>query len=220
MKSLLWISLFALLIPSTELMPAFSPTAAAAQGIPVNIPDTPSESPVDRERQKREERHHSKFSRIFLTTSVIASSALNHSALVFDTILEGGVQLNGGDALYLFVGARNAPALGVDGSPQIAGGDASQLVALGYELGLARFSSHPVVARSAVGFTMGGWFGDSRMISLDVSPRYIVRTNPYWSFPVGIKISTAFARGAGVPLTLVGLSMGVRRHFGQRESLE
>lgn len=220
MKGLLWISLFALLIPSTDVMPAFGPSTAAAQGIPVDIPDTPGESPADRERQKREERHHSKFSRLFGTTSVIASSALNQSALVFDTILEGGVQLKGGDALYLFVGARSAPALVVDGSPLIGGGDASQLVALGYELGLARFSAHPIVARSAIGLTMGGWFGDTSMLSLDVSPRYIVRGNQYWSFPVGIKISTAFAGDVGLPLTLVGLSMGVRRHFGQRESLE
>ena len=220
MRSLLWISIFALLIPSTSVMPAFGPATAAAQGIPVDIPDTPGESPVDREREKREERHHSKLSRLFGTTSIVASSAVNQHARVFDTILEGGVQLKGGDAVYLLVGARSAPALGLDGSPLTEGSDASHLLALGYELGLARFSSHPVVASSAVGFTMGGWFGDTRMLSFDVSPRYIVRGNQYWSFPVGIKISTTFAGDVGQPLTLVGLSMGVRRHFGQRESLE
>jgi hypothetical protein len=45
MKAILWISLFAMLIPAIDVVPALSPTTAAAQSIPVDIPDTPGESP-------------------------------------------------------------------------------------------------------------------------------------------------------------------------------
>jgi hypothetical protein len=47
----------------TLLLLLLCPTAAVGQAVPDNIPDVPGESPVDRWRERVEERYHSTLSR-------------------------------------------------------------------------------------------------------------------------------------------------------------
>lgn len=197
--------------------------AAVGQAIPDHIPDTPGESPADRERERREERHHAALSRFFGATSVSAAPILSGPGLYFDTVLEAGVEIANGDALYLMLGARSAtddPAasrLGPLSSQTDFGGE---LFALGYELSLARFSTNELVGGSSVSVSVGGFLGDVYMLYVDVSPRYIIRANRYWSLPVGIKMTTSFLGENANPVGTVGVTAGIRRHFGQRKSLK
>lgn len=195
-------------------------STATGQAIPIDIPDTPGESPADRERQKNEERHHAKLSRVFGTTSFIAAPALNRHGLVFDTILEAGVELRHGDAFYIMIGARNAPALSEEERYWNDVRESAQLLAMGYDIGLARFASMPILANSALGIAAGGWFGDVNVFTVDVTPRYLFRASSFWTFPVGLKFSSGFVGSNADAVTLIGISFGVRRHFGQRRSLE
>lgn len=194
---------------------------AAAQAIPVDIPDTPGESPGDREREKREERHRAAFSRFFGTTSLSASPVLTGPGLFVDTVVEGAVEVGGGDALFLMLGARHAtddpwaPRLG-DGHDEASG----SLFAFGYELGLAKFSSHPLIGKSALSVSVGGLQGDADMMFVDVSPRYIIRPNIYWSFPVGFRLTATLLGDRAEAIGSAGITFGVRRHFGQRSRLE
>ena len=218
MKNLRYTPLIALLA-----VLLFGVPAAVGQAIPEHIPDTPGESPMDREREKREERHHAALSRFFGTTSVSASPILSGPGLFFDTVLEAGVEMRNGDALYVMLGARSAtddPAasrLGPFSSQTDAGGG---LFALGYELSLARFSTNDLVGGSSVSVSFGGLLSDVYMLYVDVSPRYIIRANQYWSLPVGIKMTTSFLGENANPIGTVGVTAAIRRHFGQRKSLK
>ena len=201
----------------------FAAPEVAAQAIPIDIPDTPGESPGDREREKREERHRAAFSRIFGTTSLSASPVLTGPGFFVDTVVEGAVEIGGGDALFMMLGARHAtddpwaPRLG--GAHEVDG-ETGSLFAFGYELGLAKFSTHPLIGRSAVSMSVGGLQGDADMMFVDVSPRYIIRPNIYWSFPVGFRLTATLLGDRAEAIGSAGITFGVRRHFGQRSRLE
>lgn len=218
MKTTRYISLFALLAAVL-----FGAPVAAGQAIPVDIPDTPGESPVDREREKRKERYQALWSRFFGATSVSASPILSAPGLLFDMVVEGGIEIGDGDALYFTFGARTttddprASRLGpFSNDTDMAG----QIFAVGYELGLKRFSSAEMLRRSTVSFSFGGYMGDDNMLYADVSPRYIIRASQYWSLPVGIKVTTAYLGQNATPIGTVGVTAGIRRHFGQRKTLK
>lgn len=208
------------IIAIAALLVLLGVTDAAAQAIPVDIPDTPGESPADREREKHKERHHAALSRFFGTTSVSASPFVTGGGLFLDTVFEGGIETGRGDAVFLMLGARSTQASAKTGTiaDQIEGG--GQLFALGYEVGLARFSSHPIVGGSSVSVAVGGFLGEVDLLYVDVSPRYIVRANSYWSFPIGLKLTTGLVSEHADAVGSVGFTAGVRRHFGQRETLE
>lgn len=201
----------------------FGAPVAAGQAIPVDIPDTPGESPMDREREKREERYQALWSRFYGATSVSASPIFSTPGLLFDTVVEGGIEIGDGDALYFMIGARmtkddpNASRIGPFSTDIDAGGE---LFALGYEFGLKRFSSVEMIRRSTVSFSFGGFVGDDNMLYADVSPRYIIPAGQYWSLPVGIKVTRAFLGRNATPIGTVGITAGIRRHFGQRKTLK
>lgn len=190
-------------------------TPVLAQSIPVDIPDTPGESPSDREREKREERFMPFLSRMYMHTTVGASPLLHRDGAVFDTFVEAGFRFGESNSIFVVAGPRIAPQMLDDetGRHRVEGG---YVAGLGLEFG---FSESPQLENWSLSFATGTWTGDVDMFFTELSPRYIYPLNEYWKLSAGVKASVVtFSQGDVV--FFAGPSFGLRRQFGQRRILE
>ena len=216
-------SLIARSFTGLMLMVALSGTAAA-QAIPDNIPDgTPSVPEQQREQLK--ERHRDVVSRFFTGANLSAAPAFNQGLTAYSAQVEFGFDVARHNILYLTLGARQH----VVDDPEATGWFGAQketaaLVAVHYDLGLARFVEASTFSRrAAIGLGLGAVVSENLgMLTVEVAPKYVLPINRYWSLPVGLKIGQAVigGRGAQVRTTFVGLSIGVKRFFGHRDHLK
>ena len=196
---------------------------ASAQ-LPDNIPVDPEKSPADRQRERFEERHHATFSRMFASSHLALSPVIQREGAMVDVVVQGVVDLPGGDALHLTVGSRSyALAEATDQPFHVSSRESAYLFAMGYDVSLSRFFPASALARrAAIGISAGGIFADVGVVSVDLEPKYILPINQYWSLPVGLKLGTAIlgVLEASNAATFIGASVGIKRHFGQRRQLE
>lgn len=207
-QRLIFLVLFILMLPGV----------AAAQAIPPNIPDTPGESPMDREKERLRERHLGTPSRLFALGEVGYTFAAARFPAMAQMSLGGGYQIEGHTVLYASV-ASWATETASDG----VGFTSTQsvvAVALGLDVGMDRLTTSLFLAQhGALGLTVGVLDADQDYFFAEVTPKFILRLNHLWSAPLGVKFGTALVSSETV-LPYMGLSVGIRRHVGQREKLE
>ena len=95
------------LVPALLLL--VLPAAAAAQAIPDRIPDTPGESPADRAQERMEERLRPTLSRFF-AGGTFHLAPVAAEGVEYQETFALGLRLTGGDALSIYLGARQFPA--------------------------------------------------------------------------------------------------------------
>ncbi|MDX1675238.1 MAG: hypothetical protein R3314_10630 [Longimicrobiales bacterium] len=204
------------------LLMAASPLTASAQGVPDNIPDTPGESPGDRLKDRMIERHRGFLSRFF-TDATVDVSPLSGYALGYQASLNAGLALNGGDAVFLSIATRTMPVQpDAEGLVAELGGPMGY-VGAGYEVNGTRFLGEtPTGLRTGFRFGAGVLVGELSALALDVTPTYHVLRRATWSVPIGVRVGAALFTGGGVSVvrSSLGLSLGVRWHWAERERLE
>lgn len=91
-----------------------------------------------------------------------------------------------------------------------------------YEAGLARYGGNtPFAERAALSVGIGVAAGEGLgMIALEIGPTYVIPIDAYWSLPIGVALGHAVGtRSTGVRGPFVGLSIGIKRFYGNRRYL-
>ena len=204
------------------LLVAAGATTASAQQIPDNIPDKPGESPADRVKDRLIERHRGLLSRLF-TDAMVDVSPLSGYALGYQASLNAGLDLSGGDAVFLSVATRTMPVQpDAEGLAAELGGPMAY-VGAGYEVNGSRFLGQtPTGRRTDVRFSAGVLSGEVSALAVDVTPIYHLLRGASWSVPVGIRVGGALFTGGGARVlqSTIGLSVGMRWHWAERERME
>lgn len=197
------------------------PAATLAQGIPDHIPDTPGESPADREKDRLEERYRGLLSR-FYTAGSVDLAPLTRDGLGYQANINVGMNVGGGDAVFLAFAARDVP-LQLTEDPVRPGRQPEGYVAVGYMLrGTRLLGPSRLAQRSALNVSVGVLSGAVSALAFEVAPTYDILVRDSWSVPAGVKLSVATVRGeeASVTRSFVGLSLGVRWQWARRDRLE
>lgn len=200
-----------------------------AQDVPDPVPGGPEAVP-DRQRETLKERHRDLISRFFTTANVSAAPTFNHDLAAYGFLAETGLKVTPHSAFSFAVGVReyvvpNGASSGhsAGANPPMPQKERIALFAVNYDLGLASFGETPRFARHAVlGVGFGGALGDAHLLTLEVTPKYEIPIDQYWSLPVGLKLGQA-ALGADrgrVRGTYVGINVGIKRFYGQRDRLK
>lgn len=209
------------LVPIVLLL-ALVATPTSGQAVPDNIPDLPGESPADRAKERAKERYHGTLSRLF-TTGSFDMAPVTGDGSAYQANLDFGLHLRSGDAVYVFMSKRNVLA---DWNREVALPGSLESVSyygLGYELAGTRFlGASSLGQRSALDLGLGVTRGEVSSVALDVTPTYDLLNGDFWSVPAGLKISlmTVGSADASMSRAFLGLTVGVKRHFGHRERLE
>ena len=211
-----------LCLSALVLCMAAGPLPVSAQGIPDNIPDTPGESPADRMKDRMIERHRGFLSRLF-TDATLDASPLSGHGLGYQASLTTGLDLTGGDAVFLSIATRTMPV-----QPDAEGlvaelGDPMVFVGAGYELnGTPFLGETPTGRRTGLRFGASVLVAEQSALALDVTPTYHALRGATWSVPVGVRVGAALFTGSGASVVRpsFGLSLGVRWHWAERERLE
>jgi hypothetical protein len=192
-----------------------------AQAIPDDIPDKPGESPADRAMERRKERYRGFLSHLY-TAGSLDLAPVTASGFAYQATLNLGVSVGNGDAVFMALSVRDFP-FRTTAEPIEPGRELERYVGVGLALGGTRLlGSSPVGERSALNLGMGVLTGEVPVMAFEVSPTYDLMRGHSWSVPAGIKLNVAtFGREAGsVTRAFLGLSLGARLHFGQRERLD
>lgn len=188
-----------------------------AQGIPVNVPDTPGESPADREREQLEERYRPLLSRLYVRSQLVAPVAVNSPFLSFQ--LSAGYERTNGDAFYTITGVQEVFPVGEDAPDSRL--QTVYVLGAGYALHLGRFlpgSAH--ADRSTLGLEIGSQVGHQGRLSMELAPTYEIPVSHHWSVPVGLKLGTLYVGNDEIRDAYVGVSAGVKMYLGKRDHLE
>lgn len=190
---------------------------ATAQDIPNNIPDDPTESPADRQREELKERNREAISKFFIGNNLAGAPAIGRYSPAVSYQLDIGFDRQGASAIYLTLGARRYATLGT--GPFGLTDETAGLFMLGYDLGLDRFTDDTRFDHAAIGVSVGGVYGgDVGRLTIDVAPKYTIPIDRYWSLPVGLRFGqTLFGNFEDhVRTTFIGASIGVKLRFGHR----
>lgn len=200
-----------------------SAAPALAQAIPDNIPDKPGESPADRERERMEERFRGFFSR-FYTSVNMDLAPITAGGFAYGGTITLGMNVENGDNLFLTVSARDFPSrYEVTSDPIEPGRAPEQYVGVGYGLSGTRFFGETETGwRTALNMGVGVLSGEVSVLAFEVGPTYDLISGDAWAVPAGIKLNVAtFGNDvASVTRAFLGVSLGVRWHWGQRERLD
>ena len=210
------------LVPALVLLVLSAP--AAAQAIPDRIPDKPGESPADRAQERMEERLRPTLSHFFAGGSVFLAP-VTAEGVEFQETFAVGLRMTGGDALSIYLGARQFPASREPDGDSPWDRSGAWLGGATYEMSALRLLAPSEFARRAsLSFGVGLLEGEEvSALMLDVMPTWHLLESGAWSLPVGVRFSLAALDTGAEALTtraFVGLGLGLRHYFGQRERLE
>jgi hypothetical protein len=195
--------------------------SVAAQAVPDNIPDLPGESPADRAQERMKERYRGVLSR-FYTIGYADLAPINANGFAYGADFQFGYQFRSGDALFLTTATRSLPFERDDrGLPE--GRATLLMLGGGFDISGTRvFGDSPAAQRAGLGVGVSAVWADVRSTAFDLHPTYAVLQGRSWSLPVGVKLSYAFFHGPDAHLSkpFVGITLGVKHRFGQRERME
>lgn len=202
------------------LLIVLSAAPIAAQAVPDNIPDVPGESPADRAQERMKERYRGILSR-FYATGYMDLAPITANGFAYGADFEVGYQFRSGDALFLTTATRALPFERDEGLP--SGRATLLMLGGGYDISGARFfGDSPAAQRAGLAVGMSAVWAEVTSVAVDVNPTYAVFEGHKWSMPVGVKLSYMFFHGPDADLSrpFVGMTVGVKHHFGRRERME
>ena len=200
---------------------ALGAAPGAAQAVPDDIPDLPGESPADRAQERMKERYRGVLSRLY-TVGYMDLAPISSNGFAYGADFEFGYEFRSGDALFLSTATRSLP-FERDGRGLPSGRATLLMLGGGYDINGTRFfGDSPAAQRAGLALGMSAVWADVRSLAVDVNPTYAVFQGRSWSMPVGAKVSYTFFHGEDAYLSkpFLGVTLGVKRHFGQRERME
>ena len=195
----------------------------AGQAIPEWIPDEPGESPADRAQERLKERFRGTISRFF-TTGGFDLSPFAADGSTYQANVSLGMTFSSGDAVFLFASSRELVGDRSGVESNLHRSATAWYGGLGYEISALRFFQPSGLARRSSLNVGAGLIkvGELEGGVLEVAPTYRLIEGRSWSLPMGLKLSlAALGSETGTVTTdaFVGLSLGIRHHFGERQKL-
>jgi hypothetical protein len=210
----------AMLRISTLMLAGLLLAGTAASQVPDYIPTNPEESLADKERKRFEERYREPLSRLFTVTSVSVAPSLASPVSAFGYHMQAGLDLRNGDAWYGSIEHRvfDATPFAVF-SQEVT---SAFVLTFNYDFAASRWLDDSRLARNAaLGVGGGAFFSEADLFVLEVTPKYTVPMNRYWSMPVGVRFSAAlFGEDVNVTRTFVGFTIGMKAHLFRRDQME
>lgn len=199
-----------------------APRPGTAQEIPDNIPDTPGESPADRAQERLEERFRGFLSRVYTAGSFDLSPI---GGFGYQGRFSVGLDVGTGDAVFLSASGRDLPAR-AELSPEPIGPGRRTETYFGAGLALRGTrllgEESSLGRRTALNVGVGVLTGETSVLAFEVTPTYDLLARSSWAVPVGatLNVATFGSDMASVTRAFLGLSLGVRWYWGERERLE
>ena len=202
---------------------SFTGSPLAGQAIPDWIPDQPGESPADRAQERLEERFRGTISRFF-TTGGFDLAPFPGEGSTYQANVSLGMSFSSGDAVFLFASSRELVGDGSGAESTLHGSATAWYGGVGYQISALRFVEPSELARRSSLNVGAGLIkvGELEGGVLEVAPTYHLVEGRSWSLPVGLKLSLAALgseTGTATTDAFVGLSLGIRHHFGERQKL-